>query len=170
MGKSLVIKGINAAPAGLGQVTLAETEIDITSQIRTIASTNAGYGTQFLHDTNNFNNAIQSTTAIPNTRFGFIDVSQYVGRTIRCTWIRGYLASDYTPPGYWKCFASAISQFSVAKTTVQNVVTAVEYISGLGAPVGGFATQEFVIPTGTVYIIFPYSLTDATNYSFAIVG
>jgi hypothetical protein len=169
MGKSLVIKGINAAPAGLGQVTLAETEIDITSQIRTIASTSAGIGTQFLHDTNNFNNAIQ-INSMENRRLGYIDVSEYVGRTISCTWTRQALATDYTPPGYWKCFASAISQFSVAKTTVQNAVTVVQYISGLGTPTDGFSTQKLTIPTGAVYLIFPYSLTDATNYSFAIVG
>jgi hypothetical protein len=168
MGKSLVINGINAAPANLGTVNLQEEGLDITNRIQLVSST-SGYGTQYLHYPTGMNDAIQCTTSINGRKMGFIDVSDFVGSVLKANIKRSARASDYSPEAYWICFASAISSTSVGKTTVQNGVTPVQRISGLGSDVEAFSERNLIIPSGAKYFVFSYSVSESVNYTFRIV-
>lgn len=171
MGKSLVINGINAAPANLGAVNLQEEGLDITDRIQLVSST-SGYGTQYLHYPNGLNDAIQCGTKINGFKMGFIDVSNFVGSVLKANILRLPLASSYSLEAYWMCFASAISSTSVGKTTVQNGVTPVQRISGLGGSNVDttFCERNFVIPSGAKYFVFKYNVSLSTNYTFKIIG
>lgn len=168
MGKSLVINGINAAPANLGQVELVIGGVDITGTLQTKGSTTSGYGAQFLHYPNgHYNNAYQPLTSASGAKIGYIDVSQYVGQTLVATIGAGSKASQYTGGAWWRCFASAMSSASIAKATIQNAVTVVQYVEGIG----GVGTYTFYlpIPTGAVYFIFDYRQSLESEYRFVIL-
>lgn len=168
MGKSLVINGINASPANLGQVELVIGGVDITGTLQTKGSTTSGYGAQFLHYPNgSFNNAYQPLKDSSGTKIGYIDVSQYVGQTLVATMGVGSKASQYTGGAWWRCFASAMSSASIAKVNIQNAVTVVQYVEGTG----GVGTHTFYlpIPTGAVYFIFDYRQAYESKYRFVIL-
>lgn len=169
MGKSLVINGINAAPANLGTVNLQEEGLDITDRIQLVSST-SGYGTQYLHYPTGMKDAIQCATNINGRKMGFIDVSDFVGSVLKANIKRSARASAYSPEAYWICFASAISSTSVGKTTVQNGVTPVQRISGLGSDAEAFSERNLIIPSGAKYFVFPYNVSESVNYTFRIVG
>lgn len=171
MGKSLVINGINAAPANLGAVNLQEEGLDITNRIQLVSS-NSGYGTQYLHYPSHYNDVIQCDVSINGIKMGFIDVSDFVGRVLKANIPRLPLASSYSPEAYWICFASAIRSTSVGKTQVQNGVTPVLRISGLGGSKSEttFCERNFVIPSGAKYFVFKYNVSLSANYKFRIVG
>ena len=170
MGKSLVINGINAAPANLGTVNLQEEGLDITNRIQTVSS-NSGYGTQYLHyPGDNKSDAILCSTSLNGIKMGFIDVSDFVGSVLKANVQRVDVASNYSPEAYWMCFASAISSTSVGKNQVQNGVTPVQRISGLGGGFNAFSERNFVIPSGAKYFVFRYQVSVSANYTFRIVG
>lgn len=168
MGRSLVINGINAAPANLGTVNLQEIP-DITNRIQLVSS-DSGYGTQYLHYPSDYSDAIQCETAINGYKMGFIDVSDFVGHVLKANIQRLRLASSYSPEAYWMCFASAISSTSVGTTAVQNGVTPVQRISGLGGDPDAFCERNFVIPSDAKYFVFRYNVSLSANYTFKIVG
>jgi hypothetical protein len=168
MGKSLVINGIDATPANLGQVELIIGGLDITGTLQTKGSTSNGYGAQYLHYPNDsLNNAYQPLNGNPNTKIGYIDVSRYVGQTLVATIGAGYKASQFSGGAWWRCFASAMSSASIANNVIQNAVTAVQHVEGVGG--GGTHTFYLPIPTGAVYFIFNYQQVYESEYRFIII-
>lgn len=166
MGKSLVINGINAAPANLGQVELVVGGLDITGTLQTKGSTSSGYGAQYLHFPSNYNDCFQSLSNSTN-KIGYIDVSQYVGQTLMARIEAGNIPTNYTPNAYWRCFASAMTSASISNKDIQNAATAVQRIGG----VGGSGLHDFYlpIPEGAVYFIFDYKVANASEYRFVIL-
>lgn len=168
MGKSLVINGINAAPANLGQVELVVGGLDITGTLQTKGSTSSGYGAQYLHYPNgSYNNAYQPLANSTGRKIGYIDVSKYTGQTLVATITAGSKASQYTGGAWWRCFASTMSSASIAKTTIQNAVTVIQLVEGFGG--GGMHTFYLPIPTGAVYFIFDIWPEYESKYRFVIL-
>lgn len=119
---------------------------------------------QFLHyPDHDVINSFAYTTNLSNTRICTLDVSQYVGRTIRIRIWSISKASDYTGGAYWMCFASA---FSVAipwtgTTSTNNVLTTVSYISGLGG--GEYNIIDIEVPIGAMYFVGKYNIEHPTK-------
>lgn len=168
MGKSLVINGINAIPANLGQVEFVTEGLDITGTLQTKSSTASGYGAQYIHYlATNYNNAFQPLNG-STTMIGYIDVSQYVGQTLVATITAGAKANTYEGGAWWRCFASAMSLVSITTSTINNAVTVVQHIEGTGGGSSSMYTFRLPIPTSAAYFIFDYRPNHESEYRFVI--
>lgn len=156
MGKQLIIRGADFsenALTNIGGFTDLSDAFVLSDVYR-----------QFLHyPDHDVVNSFAYTTNLPSTRICTLDISQYVGRTIRIKIWSVPKASDYTGGAYWMCFASA---FSVAipwtgTTSTNNVLTAVSYISGLAS--GEYDIIDVEIPDGAVYFVGCYHVNHPTK-------
>lgn len=153
MGKSLIIKGGNFAENGISDLA---TYVDISASI-----VKSGTMRQYLHyPEHSVNEAFMYVSSASTTRVCTINVSAYVGKRLRLYASDSAVYSDFAGGAWWKCFASAISVNLpwTGTSTVQNVVTAVQHISGKGD-----ATRaiwfDLIVPQGAVYLVFSNSDT-----------
>lgn len=150
MGKSIIIPGISAEVANLGQVELASV-VDLTSDVQMITSTDSNKGAQYLHyPGGSLNDAFMRNTSIKGKVICYVDVSDFQGKRI-VTYLNDTSAS--TDRSYM-AFASAVNHTSnlSTDTAVQNAITAVERIVGTGT--SGLVKREYTIPEGANYLVF----------------
>lgn len=150
MGKSLVIKGANFQVNGIQDLS---TYTDISTNIL-----ESGVHRQYIHYLNdNRNNQFQYlSNALATTKICTIDVSAYVGRTIKLYASDSGASSSYTGGAWFKCFASAVSVTLpwTGTTSIQNAVTVVEHIDYAGNGYGNPGWWTLTVPQNAVYLVF----------------
>lgn len=152
MGKSLIIKGADFSVNALDNIGMT----DITSECEF-----SGVGRSYLHypDVDQLNQFGYNASA-QTTRMGSLDVTQYRGRTIVLKVWGLNKSSDFTGGAWWIAFASSVSVSLPWNGTsaVNNALTAVEHISGLGTGMYNILTLQ--VPQTASYLIF----RDRTDY------
>lgn len=153
MGKSLIIKNADFSANALGNIGMT----DISSECEF-----SGVGRTYLHypNTNNLDQFGYSASTMQTTRIGSLDVTQYRGRTIILNIWGLNKSSDFKGGAWWIAFASSASVSLPwnGTSSVNNAITAVEHISGLGT--GMYNTLTLQVPQTASYLIF----RDRTDY------